>query len=59
MTREIRDLRNSKHFSMIAHDMLHGIEEITEEFLALVGGTDTSADVPIYFQEAWNQEYDA
>ena len=38
---------------MIADSLLIKLDEAAETILALIGGTDTSADVPTTFQEAW------
>ena len=39
---------------LIAESLLIKFDEAAETILALVGGTDTSADVPTTFDEAWN-----
>ena len=42
--------------SLIAESLLMNFDTAAETVLALIGGTDSSADVPLTFQEAWYHE---
>ena len=45
---------NVEGTSLIAEYLMMRIDEAAEMFLALIGGTNTSVDVPDKFQEAWH-----
>ena len=61
LSQELRGLCNNfakdvKGTSLIAESLLMNFDEAAESILALIDGTDSSADVPSTFQEAWHHE---
>ena len=59
LSRELKGLyskfaTNVESISLIAEYLMMRINEVAEAFLALIGETDTSVDVPDTFQEAWH-----